>query len=871
MQETPDARLSTGLPSLDEVLKGINAGDNIVWEVESIADYADLVRPFAAAARSHGHHLVYVRFADHSPLLPSGEAHETIELRPEDGFEPFLDRIHDTIRRSGRGAHYVFDLLSDLAADWYSDQMLANFFLLTCPYLYDVEAVAYFALARGHHSTHALRPILETTQLFLEVLRHGERRFIRPIKVQHRYSSTMFLLHVWDGDEVLLVRSSAQIAEVLATGRSCGLHADREPGPWHRTFLDARRDLEEQRAGRSPSASEAEWRRRLIRMAVSREPRLQELAARYLTTTELIEIRDRMVGTGLIGGKTVGMLLARAILRNRHPRFAELLEAHDSFYVGSDVYCTYLVRNGVWWLRGRQRDPETFLDGAEQARRRILTGTFPDHILRQLEYVLEYFGQSPFIVRSSSLLEDSFGHAFAGKYESVFCANQGPRERRLEDFLAAIRTVYASAMSERALRYRAERGLLSLDEQMGLLIMRVSGTLFGRRFFPPVAGVAFSYNPYVWNSEIDPRAGVARLVFGLGTRAVNRSDDDYTRLVALNAPLRRPESNFDEIAQTAQRKVDYIDLDANRLLSGHHLDLIPGPSGLRMDLFLSSPDCGDAPALTFDGLLTRTPFVDDLRTMLGTLEEIYGQPVDTEFTANFLDDGSYRINLLQCRPLQVRGHDDLGPVTVDAPPDHRLIEARGAVVGHSRIVRVDRLVYVVPARYGRLPIRDRYEVVRVLGRLNRVASRQPPTTIMLLGPGRWGTSSPELGIPVAFSDINRASIICEIVAMRDDLIPDVSLGTHFLNELVEMDVLYLAIFPAPQRDRIDEAALLSAPNRLLDLVPDAAGWEDTIRVVDAVDAVPPDEQLMLYANAVEQRVVCFREPIRTDACAARDV
>jgi len=141
--------------------------------------------------------------------------------------------------------------------------------------------------------------------------------------------------------------------------------------------------------------------------------------------------------------------------------------------------------------------------------------------------------------------------------------NQGPRQQRLDDFLAAVRTIYASSMSDKALTYRAQRGLLDRDEQMALLVQRVSGDRYGELFYPQIAGVGLSYNPYVWSSYIDPQAGVLRLVFGLGTRAVDRSDDDYTRVVALNAADRRPESDFDEVRQYSQRRVDVLDVEAN--------------------------------------------------------------------------------------------------------------------------------------------------------------------------------------------------------------------------------------------------------------------------------------------------------------------
>lgn len=833
-----DQGLSTGIPGLDRTLRGVNAGDNIVWEIEQIEDYAALVGPFVRCALESGRRIVYLRFADHPPLLESSA--ELHVFRPADGFEPFLDALHAVIRSAGRGAFYVFDCLSDLSADWYSDEMLGNLFMLTCPHLYDLETVTYFAVRWGRHGPRALSPILETTQLYLEVHRRGDARYIRPLKVQHRYTSTMHMLHRWQGTEVFPVVSSAEVAAALASS----------PRGVRRALPPARLE-------------DAETWGKLARSVLSRDAALLELAARWLTLEDLRAVRRRMIGSGVIGGKAAGMLLSRAILRRAEPDLHAVMEEHDSFFVGTDVYCTFLVRNGVWWLRQRQRDPDTYLEGAEQARRRILTGSFPEETSRELEDMLDYFGQAPYVVRSSSLLEDSFGNAFAGKYESVFCANQGPRERRVADFLAAIRSVYASAMGERALRYRAERGLLDRDEQMALLVMRVSGTMYGRHFFPAAAGVGYSYNPFVWSKDIDPRAGVLRLVFGLGTRAVNRPDDDYARLVALNAPLRRPESSFDEVLQYAQRKVDTIDLEANRLVSNHVLDVTREAEGLPLELFVSRArgweGAGPAPqALTFDGLLGRTHFVDHMRRMLRALEEGYGAPVDIELTANFDADGAYHVNLVQCRRLHVRGTDAPRLERVEVPEEDRILDARGAVVGHSRLMRVDRFVYVVPAAYAELGLSARHELALVLGLLNRVAGRDPPGAIVLIGPGRWGTTSPELGVPVTFNDVSRASVICEIVAMREDLVPDVSLGTHFLNDLVETDTLYAALFPEQgPLDGLDRF-IRSSPSRLLELVPDAGAWTEVLRVVDTRDALSLPDAVMLAADAMEQTVALYR-------------
>jgi len=865
--------LSTGLPGLDKILRGILPGDNIVWQFDAVEDYRAFVTPFCEHARKSGRTFIYFRFADHPPLLTDEAGVDTRTFDPQDGFETFTSRVHRVIRDAGRGAHYLFDCLSGLATCWYSDQMLANFFQLTCPYLFDLETLAYFGIFRNQHSSQATGPILATTQLFLELYRHKDMHYVRPVKVQHRYSAAMNTFYRRAGESFTPVDESCVIAEIMTSAKWSGLRSDRLPGFWDRAFIEAQALLNDIHAGRRPAEDARDQMERLLPMIITRDDRILALARKYLTLEDILDVRRRMIGTGLIGGKAVGMLLGRAIIKKNSPRCMQLLEEHDSFFIGTDVFYTYVVRNGVWWVRQQQRETEDFYENATRGRRLIIAGSFPEDTLGQFQEMLDYFGQAPFIVRSSSLLEDSFDNAFAGKYESVFCANQGPRAQRLEDFLAAVKTIYASSMSERALRYRAQRDMLDKDEQMALLVMRVSGRRYGRKFFPPVAGVGFSFNPYVWHKDINPQTGVLRLVFGLGTRAVNQSDDDYTRLVALNAPDLRPEQNVDEVRQYAQRYVDYIDLDANHLTSGHFLDLVEECTNLQLNLVSSliakdshrqnRPQSGRYPErhevriLTFNKLLKETSFVDDMREILLTLQAAYEHPVDIEFTANFTDDGAHKINLLQCRPLQVRGWGSIRLPPTNVPEEHRIIAARGAVIGQSRVMNVDRFIYVVPSSYSELNIRERHEVAQVLSRVNNFLPRPERETTVLLGPGRWCTTIPSLGIPTTFADINRAAVICEIVTMRENLIPDVSLGTHFLNELVEMDVLYLAIFPQHSGNILNEHLLLSAPSELAALLPQDSRWDPIVRVIPAASLAPPGMCVRLVADATNQKVECF--------------
>ncbi len=858
--------MSTGIPGLDRVVQRLLPGDNIVWQVDSIEDYLPFVEPYCEDAVRKGKKLVYFRFARHPELVGQESGAEIHRLNPEVGFETFTAEIHKVIERSGRGTFYLFDCLSDLAADWYSDLMLGNFFMVTCPYLYELDTITYFALFRDGHSFEAVSAIRDTTQLLIDVFRHGGSLYVHPLKVDQRYSPTMYLPHVRDGGEFRPLTESAVLSEVLAQITSQRVESiPRTLDIWDRKFLQAREILEDVKKGRQQSKESADIFLRLLRMMVTRDERVIALASRYLDLPDLLDIRKRMIGTGLIGGKSVGMLLSRAILARTDGRWRDRMETHDSFYIGSDVFYTYLVRNGLWKARRDQRNPLSFLGGAKGARKKILSGTFPSFLCGQFLAMLEYFGQSPIIVRSSSLLEDSFGNAFTGKYESVFCPNQGSPQERLDAFLSAVKAVYASTMSEEALLYRAHRGLLERDEQMALLVQRVSGAIHGHLFYPQIAGVGLSYNPFAWSEYIDPQAGMLRLVFGLGTRAVERTDDDYTRLVALNAPQRRPEADFGEVVEFAQRRVDALDLSANRFVSLNVDDVVKVSPNLPIDMFAArkEPAGGRSKSaalsrcvLTFDRLLSATPFVADMKEMLAVLRDAYEYPVDIEFTANFLGDESYRINLVQCRPLQVKEGGGILPLPRTVARKDMLFESRGPIVGQSSRTAVDRLIYVDPSAYGKLSIGERHSVARLIGRLTHVEEKEGKKTILLLGPGRWGTKMPSLGVPVSFAEIASVSVLCEIVYMGTNIVPNVSLGTHFFNDLVEANMLSLAVFPKGKGSCLNESFFLRSRNRLPELLPEDSEWSGAVRVID-VPARKGGRKLVLNANTLKQRAVCY--------------
>ncbi len=863
-------RESTGLPTLDSVLDGLRSGDNVVWRLDDIAYYTPFTQAFLEYAKSKSRKLIYFRFGGHAPVLPDDDDVIVHRYDPDLGFEHLITRIHGTIRDAGVGGYFVFDALSDLSDTCYSDRMIGNFFQLTCPYLLSLDTIAYFALYRHRHSYHASIPIYETTQVLMDVYHYRERYYVQPAKVHGREEASRSSVFRWDEEDFSRVDNSTEIAAVMKSSPWGGLRSSsyRMVGLWDKKFMRAETVLEAVAAGEAPLSRADSLFGELIRLIIPHEERMFDLATRYLEINDLITLWKHMIGTGMIGGKSVGMLLARAIIRSKLPALAPKVESHDSFFIGSDVFYTFLVNNGCWWDRQRQKDPDAFLTGLEKVRHKILTGTFPDYIVRRFEDMLEYFGLAPIIVRSSSLLEDNFGNAFSGKYDSVFCPNQGTPEERLGNLLDAIRTVYASTMSEEALTYRRRRGVLERDEQMALLVQRVSGSTHGDFFFPQLAGVIYSFNPYVWSREIEPHAGVMRLVFGLGTRAVDRWDDDYTRVVAMNAPERRPESSFDAVKRHTQRRVDVLDLRRNTAASSHFQDLVTACPSLPVELVaardrLAERDAREKGArptprwiLTFDPVLQTSEIVNDLRDIVHVVRDGYGTDVDIEFTANMTVDGTYSIDILQCRPFHASANTEepLGPIP-EVADERVILRSLGGVVGPGRLTKVDRIIYVKPEAYTRLPESRRYALARFIGRITK-QTEPPVETIMMIGPGRWGSSTPSLGIPVSFSEINNVSVLVEVDALHEGLVPDLSLGTHFFNDMVEMNMLYVAHFLARPENRLNRGFLDNAPSALRRLAPDAKEWENVVRIIDTGE----EREVILQADALEQTCLVYTSP-----------
>lgn len=188
-------KIQSGLPGMDGLLNYIRMGDNVVWSVSDLEEFKFFAVPFAEQAIKDGRNLIYMRFAEHEPLLSPRPGLKIFEFDPDKGFEAFTVDIHDRITKEGKDAFYVFDSLSSLQSVWYTDLMMGNFFRVTCPYLFQLDTVAYFPLLRGRHSFDAVARIRDTTQLLLDVYHGDGRMYLHPLKVWNRYSTRMFLPH----------------------------------------------------------------------------------------------------------------------------------------------------------------------------------------------------------------------------------------------------------------------------------------------------------------------------------------------------------------------------------------------------------------------------------------------------------------------------------------------------------------------------------------------------------------------------------------------------------------------------------------------------------------------------------------------------
>ncbi|MEN8151513.1 MAG: PEP/pyruvate-binding domain-containing protein [Planctomycetota bacterium] len=597
---------------------------------------------------------------------------------------------------------------------------------------------------------------------------------------------------------------------------------------------------------RLPESEAMAVRVALIRHFISDQLEFIGVARNFLTIRDFDELLERILGDehgmGRIGGKAAGLMLAKCVLRRaaEEDPDAPKFEVHtpESWYLRSDVIERFLEHEGLEELHSHKyKDPAQIAEEYPMILKVFKNGDFPPDIRLQLEAVVREAREVPLIVRSSSLLEDRFGAAFAGKYRSIFVANQGTVDERLDALIGAIVEVYASTLSPDAIRYRGRLNLLDYSENMAILIQKVVGRHYGKYFLPTWAGVAFSRNEYRRNPRVKPEDGLARLVLGLGTRAVDRVASEFPRMVPLGAPTLRAETNDMDIVRNSQHLVDVVNLEKNRFETVEVGDLISDEWMDGLDEVVSALEHGvlRRPAgaflsmepqdlvVTFDRWTGDTTRPAEMRWILTTLEKAYGHPVDIEYAC----DGR-RFHLLQCRPQVVRARNEPVEIPDGIRPERKLFTA-SRDVSSAKVDRIEYVVCVDAAAYDRLAdIEAKRRVARAVGALNR---RLADHRFILMGPGRWGSKDPGLGVQTGFADFDNTRMLIEVARPLGGYVPEASFGSHFFQDLIESEIEYLSLYPNDDEELFDEEFFRGTPGGLARLAPEFAELEDVVRVV----------------------------------------
>ncbi len=518
------------------------------------------------------------------------------------------------------------------------------------------------------------------------------------------------------------------------------------------------------------------------------------------------------------------------------------IKSPKTWYIASDGVIDFIHYNHMEeLLEHKYRDVDRIRFEYPNVVQIFKNSPFSPEMVQGLSMALDDFGERPLIVRSSSLLEDSIGAAFSGKYKSLFIANQGTKQQRLEALLDAIAEVYSSMFSPDPIEYRIERGLLDFQEEMGIMIQEVVGTRIGGKYLcPAFAGVGFSNNEFRWSPRIRREDGLLRLVPGLGTRAVDRVSDDYPVLVAPGQPNLRVNVTNEDILRYSPKYIDVINLETNSIETmliddlikahGNEYPRVKDVFSIYRNGMLSEPSAffdheNEQLIANFDRLLNRTDFIDKVRTVIKVLEDHLGLPVDIEFAADEKD-----FYLLQCRPQSSIKNIKSVEIPTDVSPE-KIVFTANRHITDGFIDNISHVVYVSPPEYDRLEkLEDLQAVGLAVGKLNNVL---PKRQFILMGPGRWGSRGDiKLGVNVTYSDINNTAALIEVGFRKGSYLPDLSFGTHFFQDLVEAGIHYLPLYPDDQDALFNSDFLNNSPNILGRLLPEYEYLSSTIKVID---------------------------------------
>ncbi len=514
----------------------------------------------------------------------------------------------------------------------------------------------------------------------------------------------------------------------------------------------------------------------------------------YLTFTR--------IGEGSIGGKARGLaFLDMLIKRNR------ILEKWPGVYITiprtvvlcTDVFSEFMEENNLYEIALSDRSDEEILREFVQAR-------LPFRIHEDL-YTLISYVRNPIAVRSSSLLEDSHYQPFAGIYSTYMVPYVVDNERLMMEMLSnAIKSVYASTYFKASKAYMTATSNIIDEEKMGIVMQTVAGTRYGNRFYPSISGVARSINFYPLEPE-KPEDGVASVALGLGKYIVDGGlalhfSPKYPKRVlqtySPEAALRETQKYFyalDMHPEVFRPDIDdginILKLPIKEAEADGSLKWVASTYDLQNGVLRDGVNYEGKKLVTFSNILKHNvfPLAEILQTVLEIGQKEMGKPVEIEFAVdlNRPANDPKIFYCLQIRPI-VDNKETVSSDLEKVKKEDAIIFSKSAL-GNGVISDLCDLVYVRPESFN--PARNP-ELAERMGVLNE-KFREEKKNYILIGPGRWGSQDPWLGIPVTWPQISAARVIVE--SGLENYRIDPSQGTHFFQNLTSFRIGYFTINP----------------------------------------------------------------------------
>ncbi len=614
----------------------------------------------------------------------------------------------------------------------------------------------------------------------------------------------------------------------------------------------------------------------LTRRFITGNPNIISKIHKHIQVEAFLKLLDTFISSprsiGRIGGKGSGFFLANQILKSHKkefPEFANIL-IPKTWYISSDEFGYLLEDNGFNELNEHKYlDMVAIRTSYPRVIQMLKNARMSPYILNELHKIMDTCEDCPFIIRSSSLLEDQIDTSFSGKYKSLFITNTGTRAERLQQLIEGILEVYASIFNADSIQYRIKNNLLDCNEQMGIMIQEVVGYKVGPYYFPLFGGVAFSNNELRWSPRIKREDGLLRMVMGLGTRAVDRVGEDYPLLLSPGQPNLRISQSPNEILRYSPQYIDLIDLNNKQFLTipinellKEYGDQIPNinliASVLKNDIIMDlNPITTDFKKdniiITFNGLIKKTAFIKQIKSVLTLLQDELGYPVDIEFAS----DGNH-FYLLQCRP-QSRNHDN-APVAIPANiPFQNTVFTANKYISNGKVTGIQTVVYVDPYEYSKLEsYKDLINIRNIIHELNQILPRR---SFLLMGPGRWGSRGDiKLGVPVAYSDINNTAMLIEVANKQSQYEPELSFGTHFFQDLVEENIKYLPLYPEDSDSIFHRAFFQGSKNALSNILPAYSYLDEVVKVITIEETFFGKELIVLMNGDLQKAIAYLDHP-----------